>query len=40
MKGEVPPSPFIGLRFERDKSVYFWLWGGYLLYNAIIVRQN
>ena len=26
------PSPFIGLRSERDKSVYFWSWGSYLLY--------
>ena len=39
-KGEVPPSPFIGLRSEFDKPVYFWLWGGYLLYNAIIVREK
>ena len=28
-------SPFIGLRSKRDKSVYVWLWGGYLLYNAM-----
>ena len=40
-KGEVPPNPFIGLRSARDKSVYFWLWDGYLvLYKAIIVREN
>ena len=31
---------FIGLRSERDKSVYFWSWGGYLLYNAIITRKK
>ena len=29
-----------GLRSERDKSVHFWLWGGYLLYNAVIAREN
>ena len=29
-----------GWRSKRDKSVYFWLGDGYLLYNAIIVREN
>ena len=39
-KGEVSPSPFIGLRSEHDKSVYFWSLGSYFLYNAIITRNN
>ena len=30
MKGEVPPSLFIDLRSERDKSVYFCLVMGWL----------
>ena len=31
-----------GWRSKRDKSVYFWLGDGYLLYtcNAIIVLEN
>ena len=36
MKGRGSTEPFIGLRSERDKSVYFLSWGRYLLYNAII----
>ena len=30
----------IDLRSERDKSVYFWSLGTYLLYNAIITRKK
>ena len=30
----------IDLRSERDKSVYFWLCGCYLFYNATITREN
>ena len=40
MKGRGYTEPFIGLRSERDKSVYFWSWGGYLLYNTIITRNK
>ena len=29
-----------GLRSERDKSVNFWSWGSYLIYNAIITRNK
>ena len=41
-KGEVSPSPYIGLLSERDKLVYFYFFvvGGYFPYNAIIVRDN
>ena len=36
-----PMERYIGLRSERDKSVYFWSWGGRdLLYNAIITREK
>ena len=37
--GEGLPSHFICLRSERDKSVYFWSRGGYLLYNATIIEE-
>ena len=40
MKGRVYTELFHRLRSERDKSVYFWLWGGNLLYNAIITRKK
>ena len=40
MKGRGFTEPFIGLRSERDKSVYFWSWCGYLLYNAIIIGKK
>ena len=30
----------INLNSERDKSVYFWSWGSYLLYNAIVSLEN
>ena len=40
MKGRGFNEPFIDLRSERDKSVYFWSWRGYLLYNAIITRKK
>ena len=33
MNGEGLPSYFICLRSERDKSVYFWSRGSYLIYN-------
>ena len=39
MNGEGLPSHFICLRSERDKSVYFWSRGSYLLYNATIVEE-
>ena len=34
-KGHGFTDLFIDLRSEHDKSVYFWSWGSYLLYNAI-----
>ena len=34
------PSHFICLCSERDKSVYFWSRGGYLLYNATSEEEN
>ena len=37
MKWRGFPKPFICLPSERDKSVYFWPRGSYLLYNATIV---
>ena len=30
----------IDLCFEHDKLVYFWSWGCYLLYNAVITRKK
>ena len=39
MNGEGLPSHFICLRSERDKSVYLWSMGSYLLYNATIVEE-
>ena len=39
MNGAGLPSHYICLRFERDKSVYFWSRGSYLLYNATIVEE-
>ena len=39
MNGEGFPSHFICLRSERDKSVYFWSRGSYLLYNATIAEE-
>ena len=38
--GEGPPSHFTCLRSERDKSVYFWSMGSYLLYNATTAKEN
>ena len=40
MKGRGFTELFIGLRSERDKSVYFWSWEGYLLYNATITQNK
>ena len=30
----------VDLRSERNKPVYLWSWGCYLLYNAIITRNK
>ena len=38
--GEGSPSHFTCLRSERDKLVYFWSMGSYLLYNATTAEEN
>ena len=40
MKWRGFPSHFISLRSERDKSVYYWSRGSYLLYNATTAVEN
>ena len=37
---QIKPCPLIDLCSKRDKSIYFWSWGGYLLCNAIITQKK
>ena len=36
----VPPSHLSCLCYARDKLVYFWSMGSYLLYNATTAEEN